>query len=92
MSFVNPTPDSELDAENTARAAQRSAEKAQTTDLVTITGELSEIGRHGSDNTTLTIIVNGSRVFRLFGLSDQQARSLAPELYSMVTLEIRRHG
>lgn len=63
-----------------------------TSDIVTIVGELAEIGRHGSDSTTLTIISDGSRVFSLFGLSDGQAKSLAPHLYSTVTLQISHHN
>jgi hypothetical protein len=63
--------------------------ESQSTDLVSITGELAEVGRHGSDSSLVTIVANGHEVFRIFGLSDEQTKALAPLLFSTVTLVIR---
>jgi hypothetical protein len=62
----------------------------QSTDLVTITGELAEVGRHGAEASQVALMVNGHEVVRVFGLSDEQTRKLAPHLFSQVTLEFRR--
>jgi hypothetical protein len=61
------------------------------TDLVSITGELAEAGRHGSDRSQVALVCNGCEVVRIFGLSDEQTKALAPHLFSTITLVIR-HG
>ena len=65
-------------------------EANRTEDLVTITGELAEAGRHGADGSQVALVVNGSEIVRVFGLSDAQTKALAPLLFQNITLEFRR--